>query len=63
MNASRRRSANCYQEVQTAYLHTVTSLTAAIEAKDRYTNGHSERVYYYCSLMADTLGLSEAGAE
>ncbi len=49
-----------HQEIQTAYLTTVTALTAAIEAKDRYTKGHSERVYYYCSLMADSLGLSNA---
>jgi response regulator RpfG family c-di-GMP phosphodiesterase len=49
-----------YNEIQQAYLHTVTSLTLAIEAKDRYTKGHSERVYYYCTLMADVLGLSEA---
>jgi response regulator RpfG family c-di-GMP phosphodiesterase len=49
-----------YQEIQTAYLTTVTSLTAAIEAKDRYTKGHSERVYYYCSLMANALSLSDS---
>jgi response regulator RpfG family c-di-GMP phosphodiesterase len=49
-----------YAEIQEAYLHTVTSLTAAIEAKDRYTRGHGERVYYYCSLMADVLSLSES---
>ena len=49
-----------YQEVQTAYLTTVTALSAAIEAKDRYTKGHSERVYAYCSLIADTLDLTPA---
>jgi response regulator RpfG family c-di-GMP phosphodiesterase len=49
-----------YSEIQQAYLHTVTSLTLAIEAKDRYTKGHSERVFYYCSLMADVLGLHES---
>jgi HD-GYP domain-containing protein (c-di-GMP phosphodiesterase class II) len=47
-------------EVHRGYLQTVTSLSAAIEAKDKYTRGHSERVYYYCSLMADAFGLSEA---
>jgi response regulator RpfG family c-di-GMP phosphodiesterase len=49
-----------YAEIQKAYLHTVTSLTAAIEAKDRYTRGHSVRVFHYCTLMADTLGLPES---
>ncbi len=47
-------------QVHRAYLQTVTSLSAAIEAKDRYTRGHSERVYYYCLLMGDALGLTEA---
>jgi HD-GYP domain-containing protein (c-di-GMP phosphodiesterase class II) len=49
-----------YTEIQKAYLHTVMSLTAAIEAKDRYTKGHSDRVFHYCILMADTLGLPES---
>ena len=53
----RARIEGLLQEIREAYLHTVTSLTEAIEAKDRYTRGHSERVYYYCSLMADALGL------
>ena len=47
-------------KVQLAYLQTVTSLTRAIEAKDYYTHGHSERVYYYCSLIADILDLPES---
>jgi response regulator RpfG family c-di-GMP phosphodiesterase len=50
-----------YVEIQQAYLHMVTSLTAAIEAKDRYTKGHSVRVFHYCTLMADALGLPESG--
>jgi len=49
-----------YDQIQSAYLHTVTSLTAAIEAKDRYTKGHGERVNFYCSLMAELLGLPDA---
>ncbi|HEY3294344.1 MAG TPA: HD domain-containing phosphohydrolase [bacterium] len=52
-----------YNEIQSAYLHTVTSLTAAIEAKDPYTRGHSERVYYYCSIMADVLSLPDSSRQ
>jgi response regulator RpfG family c-di-GMP phosphodiesterase len=48
-----------YAEIQQAYLHVVTSLTAATEAKDRYTRGHSDRVFYYCSLIADVMGMAE----
>lgn len=47
-------------QIQKAYLQTVTSLTRAIEAKDFYTHGHSERVYYYCSLIAEILDLPES---
>lgn len=58
--AQKRQIESLYSEIQQAYLHTVTSLTMAIEAKDRYTRGHSVRVFYYCSLIADVLGLSSA---
>jgi putative two-component system response regulator len=47
-------------KVQMAYLQTVTSLTRTIEAKDYYTHGHSERVYYYCSLISEILDLPES---
>lgn len=52
-----QRIERLYVDLQQAYLHAVTSLTLAIEAKDRYTRGHGTRVYYYCSLIADVLGL------
>ena len=48
-----------YEEIQRAYLRTVTSLTTAIEAKDKYTKGHGERVSYYSSITADELGLTD----
>lgn len=46
-------------ELQTAYFDMVTSLMAAIEAKDPYTKGHGDRVFRYCTRMADVLGLPE----
>lgn len=46
-------------ELQTAYFDMVTSLMAAIEAKDPYTKGHGDRVIRYCAQMADVLGLPE----
>jgi len=52
-----------YAEIQSAYLHTVTSLCVAIEAKDLYTRGHSDRIYYYCTLAGRRLGLDNASFE
>jgi HD-GYP domain-containing protein (c-di-GMP phosphodiesterase class II) len=49
--------------IERAYLDTVSALIAAMEARDRYTRGHSERVNFYCSRMADILNLSEQARE
>lgn len=37
----------------------IKTLISVINAKDRYTYGHSERVVLYCRLLADKLELSE----
>jgi len=47
-----------YQQMEESYLSTVTALTNAIEAKDPYTRGHTERVMGYAMRIADRLGLS-----
>ncbi len=47
-----------YDELEQSYFATVSSLTRALEAKDRYTRGHSERVMEYAVGIAKTLDLS-----
>jgi HD-GYP domain-containing protein (c-di-GMP phosphodiesterase class II) len=46
-----------FAEQQETFLGTLRALTAAIDAKDRYTRGHSERVGLMASKMAIALGL------
>ena len=45
------------EELQTGYVQTVLALAGAIDAKDAYTRGHSERVGVYASRIARELGL------
>ncbi|SHK25958.1 diguanylate cyclase (GGDEF) domain-containing protein/HDIG domain-containing protein [Tepidibacter formicigenes DSM 15518] len=40
-------------------ISSIKTLISVINAKDRYTYGHTERVVIYCDLLADKLGLSE----
>jgi len=47
-----------FTSLQEAYLATVRSLAAAVDAKDTYTRGHSDRVATYSTLIAERMGLS-----
>ncbi|MDO8848163.1 MAG: HD-GYP domain-containing protein [Coriobacteriia bacterium] len=55
-----RRTFRVYVELSEAYASTVRSLVTAIEAKDPYTRGHSERVAVYTRRLGDHLGLPRA---
>jgi putative nucleotidyltransferase with HDIG domain len=46
-----------FSSLQDAYLATVRSLAAAVDAKDTYTRGHSDRVATYAVLIAERLGV------
>ncbi len=45
------------KSIHTLFLHAITALAYALEAKDRYTNGHSQRVAETCVVIAGELGL------
>jgi HD-GYP domain-containing protein (c-di-GMP phosphodiesterase class II) len=52
-----------YSEQRAMSIGTLEALTAAIDAKDPYTRGHSERVAYLSSEIAKAMGLSDDEAE
>jgi len=58
--AMARQTFRVYVEFTEAYTDTVRSLVTAIEAKDRYTHGHSERVAIHARRLAGVLGLTAA---
>src|SRR6202521_487889 len=51
------------QALAQAVLDTVTSLAFAIDAKDHYTQCHSQKVSAYAALIAQALGMSDAEVE
>lgn len=47
-----------FSSLQDAYLSTVRSLAAAVDAKDPFTRGHSDRVAQYSIMIAQRMSLS-----
>lgn len=47
------------QQLSDMFIQTVTALAEAVDAKDRYTSGHSLRVAQYSKMLAQRMGLSE----
>ena len=51
------------RKTQEAYWQTVIALSETVEAKDRYTSGHSKRVAEYSKMIAKRMGKSEIEQE
>lgn len=51
-------NARLYKDLEDLFLSTIKSLAAAVDAKDRYTHGHSERVMKYSVAITKRMGLS-----
>lgn len=58
-----RRSFELYTKMRKVYLDTIRALTAAIDAKDPYTKGHSERVAETSVALSQELNLSDRDIE
>lgn len=52
-----KQVAEKHHELRTAYIQTIRTLAEAVDAKDAYTRGHSERVGVYASKIAREVGL------
>ncbi|MHC4975295.1 MAG: HD-GYP domain-containing protein [Planctomycetota bacterium] len=52
-----------YEDQQAMFLGTLGAITAALDAKDRYTCGHSERVALLSARLARAAGLDERTCE
>ncbi|HKY41634.1 MAG TPA: HD domain-containing phosphohydrolase [Pyrinomonadaceae bacterium] len=52
-----------YEEMRERYRETVRAFAAAIDIKDKYTQGHSERVGRYSEIIAREMGWSEEEVE
>jgi HD domain len=52
-----------YGDEQRAHERTLSALVAAVETKDLYTRGHSERVALLCDLIGGSLTLSQQDTE
>ncbi|HEY8188746.1 MAG TPA: HD domain-containing phosphohydrolase [Pyrinomonadaceae bacterium] len=52
-----------YEDLRAIYRDTVRAFAAAIDIKDKYTQGHSERVGKYSELIARELGFGEEAVE
>lgn len=52
-------NASLYEDLEMSYFSTVKALARAIEVKDPYTFGHSEKVTEYAMAIARSMGLPE----
>jgi putative nucleotidyltransferase with HDIG domain len=52
-------NARLYQEIEAGYLSTVQAMVQVVDARERYQQGHSERVRAYALAAATELGLDE----
>ncbi len=52
-----------FDEQRQMFTGTLTALTAAIDAKDEYTRGHSERVAYLAAELAKKMGMAKKEIE
>jgi HD-GYP domain-containing protein (c-di-GMP phosphodiesterase class II) len=63
MTASHANNLSLFNERETLLVNVVRTLVSAVEAKDQYTCGHSERVAIYAKRLAQQAGYSKKDCE
>ena len=53
-------NARLFESLEEIYIEVITAMASAIDARDAYTHGHSQRVTEYAVAIADGMGLSPA---
>ena len=51
------------KKLEELFVQTITALSEAVDAKDRYTSGHSRRVAQYAAMIAERMGKSREEQE
>jgi putative nucleotidyltransferase with HDIG domain len=59
VNLKNQELKSTYDQLKANYMDTIEALRLAVDAKDIYTRGHSERVSDYCVKIGESLGLPE----
>jgi hypothetical protein len=63
LSARAEENRQLYDEMRVIYRDTVRAFAAAIDCKDKYTQGHSERVGKYSEIIAREMGWSDDEVE
>lgn len=60
INEMNKKLTNTYNQLQQSYLDSVQTIRHTVEAKDKYTIGHSDRVSEYSVLLGKKLNLPDS---
>jgi HD-GYP domain-containing protein (c-di-GMP phosphodiesterase class II) len=59
VNTKNEELSSTYAQLKVRYMDTIEVLRLAVDAKDEYTRGHSDRVSYYASKIGKRMGLPQ----